>query len=300
MKRPESQSRLKGLRRASILSLLAAIHAVTAQEQPKDTSVVSWSQLRTKPQLLDSARDGGVRFPPLLQTANVGGDVSLVLVVGEDGRPITGLTRIEKSSHDLFSGSARAATSRWQFAPPTMDGVPMRAEVPVGVSFTLPSDLEGPVREISSLSADSSGVHVLAGWELLPREISAPRDTADVKWAKLIVLLQLLAMNEAGDTPAKTCVRWSDKATHALPPTMMRRIRAQYADVVNADACPRPKGQVKPVWVAVGSVEPWTTDLYLVAGHVESTGTDDYYCEARRDERGRWGGTCELRFTTIH
>lgn len=308
MKRPESRVRLKGLRRACVgVALLTTSHALTAQEQPADTTVLAWSRLREKPAFLDSG-SVGVRYPPLLQTANVAGVVRLLIVIGEDGRPIADRTRVDESAHDLFSSSARVAISRWRFTPPVVDGVPVRVAAPVEVSFSVPADLDGPVREVSSVIVDSAELRVLAGWEPLPRAITAPRDTADIKWAKLIVLLELLAMTEDNDTTATRCVRWSDQVAHPLPARMMSRIRAQYSDVVDADACPRtispdasakrPKSHVDPIWVGVGSAEPWTPDLYLVRGHVEAARTDDYYCEARRDERGRWGGTCELRSST--
>jgi hypothetical protein len=145
---------------------------------------------------------------------------------------------------------------------------------------------------------DSLGLQAVTGWEAQPREVTAPSDTADIKWAKLIVLLRLLAMVENPDTTVTTCLRWSDKPAHPLPPRMMSRVRAQYAGVVNADACPRPKGGTRSTWVGVDAVEPWTRDLYVVRGRVESDSADEYYCEARRDERGRWGGACELRSST--
>jgi hypothetical protein len=192
--------------------------------------------------------------------------------------------------------------------------------VPVIINFVFPEDRDVPVRGLEAETVeDSSGIRIRVGWEVLPRTKTVARDTADMKWAKLAVLLRLLSMNPNADTLAKTCVRWSDKPQHALPPSMLRRIRAQYPEVVNADACPRtywsmaqivdsegspahrkPRGHVNPVWVTVGVVDPWTPDLYLVKGYVVSGGTHSYSCEARRDERGRWAATCELRSTTMY
>lgn len=325
MKRPETKPRLKGACRGLCgLALVLTAGSATAQE-PIDTTVVPWSKLTEKPLLLDSLGVPGVAYPALLRSANIAGEVRLTFVVGPDGRPIVSSSlpfRVESSSHELFTNSVMRAASEWRFTPPVVDGRPVRAEIPVTVQFAQPVDLDLPLREISQLSMDSAGVHAVAGWEQIPRERTTPRDSADVKWAKLIVLLRLLSMNPNADSLATTCVRWSDKPNHALPPAMMSRIRAQYSDVVNADACPRtyfspvqivdslgrparraraPRGHVDPVWVAVGDVQPWTADLYVMQGYIAPAGgSHNYRCQAERDERGRWSGTCELRSSTMY
>ena len=321
MKRPETKSRLKGVSRAFlVMSLMLAARSIWAQEQRLDTTTVPWSQLSEKPRMLDSIRASGVHYPAMLRSANIAGEVRLDLAVDEDGRPILRPWRIERSSHDLFSNSVRGAAGGWLFTPAMAAGRPVRTEVPVEVLFALPVDRGFPFREISEFTMDSAGIHVVAGWESVPRELTTPRDTADVKWAKLIVLLQLLSMDPNTDTVAKTCVRWSDRPNHALPPAMIRRIWSQYPAVMNADACPRtyfstaaradslgrpvrtmPRGHVNPVWVAIGDVQPWTADLYVMQGYVAPAGrSHNYRCEAERDERGRWSATCELRSSTLY
>jgi len=324
MKSRQLVPRLKGIRLACV-TFAAAVGSqpsiVCAQEpSPPDTAVVQWAALTNKPRILDSAAAAAIHYPALLREAKVSGEVQAVLVIDTAGRPVDRLTRVISRSHDLFSNQVRHATRAWRFSPAMQDGRPVGVELPVAVSFRVPEDRDVPLREISVLSADSSGVHVVTGWEELPREVSTPTDSADIKWAKLVVLLRLLSLNPNADTLAKTCVRWSDAPRHALPPAMMSRIRAQYADVVNADACPRtywsmtvlvdssgapvrraPRGHVDPVWVTIGSVEPWTRDLYVITAYVSPAGSETrYYCEASRDERGRWFASCEMRATTLH
>jgi hypothetical protein len=168
---------------------------------------------------------------------------------------------------------------------------------------------------------DSAGVNVMVGWEPRPRDITAPYDTADIKWAKLQVLLQLIPTDPPADTAGTVCLRWDARRGQGIvPPSIIRRVRLYYPAVINADSCPRtyasmiqdadsagdsprkrPKGYVDPTWITVLAVEPWTRDIYVVRAEAGAgTAATRYYCESTRDERGRWTANCQAQERVAH
>ena len=311
MKRREWAAGLKAVRTLFIAAAAVGVALpLGAQDAaPADTTPVPWSRLTVQPRFRDSVDVATVRYPDMLRLASVSGEVRLRLVLSDSGTPMPSAT-VEFSSHDLFTNNVRRAAGRWLFTPPELDGKPVRAELPVSVSFTIPDERDVPWRELSTVALDSLGVRAVVGWEPIPRDTSA-LDPADMKWAKLVALLQLLALNTGADTLAATCVGWGEKPNDVLPPTMMRRLRLQY-DVVNADACPRtywsmaskvkvPRGHVNPIWIRVSSVRAWTRDIYVMTGSISPAGGSHvYYCESRRNERGRWDAECQLRQSVMY
>src|SRR5947207_817712 len=166
-----------GLKAVFTLFIAAAAVAVAlpleAQDAaPADTTPVPWSRLTVQPRFRDSVDVATVRYPDMLRLASVSGEVRLRLVLSDSGTPMPSAT-VEFSSHDLFTSNVRRAAGRWLFTPAELDGKPVRAELPVSVSFTIPDERDVPWRELSTVALDSSGVRAVVGWEPIPRDTSA-------------------------------------------------------------------------------------------------------------------------------
>lgn len=74
-------------------------------------------------------------YPDLAKETRVQGRVSLVCVVGKDGR----VKSIEvKAGHPLLVEAATEAVSQWKFKPLLLNGEAVEFEAPVNVDFQLP------------------------------------------------------------------------------------------------------------------------------------------------------------------
>lgn len=313
--------RLKGVGRVLVLLVVVAAPVPRAAAQESDTGgVVPWTRLTSIPRLRPDSAVPGVRYPAMLRSANVGGEVEIELFVDVDGRPIWERSRVVRASHDLFRNSVRTTMTRWAFTPPMIDERAVATLAPLLVSFDMPAEHDVPVRQLAEeVLIDSSGIHLTLGWEIIPRD-SIRIDTMGVFSAKSIVLRELLETADDLDSLAAVCVRWDRGRAASTPPAMvLRRLRLHYPTVRTPDRCPRtyasmvshvdslgrptdrrPKGAIDPVWVEVDDVQQWTAELYIMTGYVwQGTLTHRYYCEAQRDEYARWSATCELRSTTL-
>jgi TonB family protein len=77
------------------------------------------------------------RYPDMLRTANVEGEVLAQFVVDKNGRAEMGTFKILKSSHDLFSNAVEAALPQMQFYSAEVGGRPMRQLVQMPFQFSL-------------------------------------------------------------------------------------------------------------------------------------------------------------------
>jgi TonB family protein len=74
-------------------------------------------------------------YPDLAKESRVQGRVSLVCVVGQDGKVKT----VEvKAGHPLLVKAATEAVSQWKFKPLLLNGEAVEFEAPVNVDFQLP------------------------------------------------------------------------------------------------------------------------------------------------------------------
>ena len=316
MKRGGFARRLK----AAWLAPMVASALLPATLPGQDTTAIGWAAARVKPRIADSTQSLAIHYPELLRDASVGGEVLAALVIDEHGSPDTTQFEVERTSHSLFTDALRLAVARWRFVPGSNDSGPVRVRVPLHAVFAPPARHEVPLRESWQLREDSTGLNVAVAWEPIAREVTIARDTADLKWAKLQVFLTLLASNPgAYDTLAAVCLRWGERGT-VVPASIIRRVRLYYPDAVNADVCPptyapqirrvdstgtaagrRPKGHVDPIWIRIGTVQPWTADLWVISASTQiGTVGSTYYCESARDERGRWSARCELRAQYVY
>jgi protein TonB len=76
-------------------------------------------------------------YPPELRKAKIEGLVTLVFVLGEDGRVED--PRVENSSRPEFEKPALDAIRKWRFRPGEKDGQPVRTYIRYPIRFRVPS-----------------------------------------------------------------------------------------------------------------------------------------------------------------
>jgi TonB family protein len=304
---------------AAATLLIGAIHTAEAQVSPArpDTTVVPWSAITERPRLRDAAPAAGIHFPDILRSARVGGNVQLEVVVGADGQPERSNIRVVSSTHDLFTIAARNAVRQWRMSQPMLDGRPVRATIPVAVSFVLPEEREEASREVAAVVIDSTGFHISLGRERVPPQVGLVANPADSRAATVAVLAELLSVTRPIVAGAM-CVRWND-STASVPTDVLESLRATIPDVRDPAHCPptyasmilrvdslgkplgSPTGAPDPVWISASRVRPWTTDLYAMNGVVsQGTLTRRYHCDARRERLGApWTATREPTATSV-
>jgi len=118
-------SLLRRIARPVILSAILAFVAF-AQDNPKKVSKTEGlNNLTTKAQL---------EYPPMARQLKIEGAVELEAVVDEKGA-------VEKvnivSGNPVLTRPAAEAVKKWKYAPFTADGKPVKAVVPVSLSFKM-------------------------------------------------------------------------------------------------------------------------------------------------------------------
>jgi protein TonB len=79
----------------------------------------------------------GPRYPDMLRSANVEGEVLVQFVVDTTGRVENGSIKILKSSHDLFTNAVRTALASMRFYPAEIGGRKVKQLVQQPFNFTL-------------------------------------------------------------------------------------------------------------------------------------------------------------------
>jgi TonB family protein len=302
------------LRLAPILVGLA-LRTASGQDS---TTAIPWASLTERPRPRETASAAGIRYPDMLRSARVHGDVRIELIVGADGRPERSSLRVLSSTHDLFTNAVRTAVGPWTFDSPMLDGRPVRATVPVSVSFVSTERLDEPWRDVAAVAADSSGFHISLGREPVPRQPGLVAERAEVTAATIAILSELMPPARAAVAGAM-CVSWSASSANA-PPDALRRLHAIEPQIKNANRCPAtyasmilhvdstsrpippPTAAPDPVLISARDVRPWTRDLYVSTGFVtQGTGSQRYFCIVRREGReASWKATCESRDFMVH
>lgn len=72
---------------------------------------------------------GQLRYPPALQSAGIGGEVTLTFVVDTSGRVESGTVQVVKSTHPAFEPPAREAVAKELFKPGKLHGQAVRVMV---------------------------------------------------------------------------------------------------------------------------------------------------------------------------
>lgn len=300
--------------------LLVAVARSAGAQSPAgmpDTTVVRWIALTTRPHLRDTTSTAGIYFPSMMREAGVGGEVRLQMIVGLDGKPDPQSIRVISSTHDIFTVATRSAVSRWEFAPPTLDGRGVRILVPVTVSFVVPSiPRDEPSREVAGIVADTSGIHVSLGAVRIPQDSSIVANRADRRAATEAVLSELLS---TATTMVAGAVCLANDSLGKVPANLLRHLRQSHPDLRSAARCPRtyasmivrvdslgrplepPTRIADPVWIEASRMRPWTRDLYLLDGLVrQGLATQRYACTARRERPvARWRAKCRLTVMSI-
>ncbi len=80
---------------------------------------------------------GRPRYPDVLRTANVEGEVLAQFVVDTDGTVVPGSVKMFRSTHELFSESVRAALPNARFVPAEVDGRKVRQLQQESFTFSL-------------------------------------------------------------------------------------------------------------------------------------------------------------------
>jgi hypothetical protein len=296
--------------------LFAASRSAVAQSiaMPTDTGVVAWSALTERPRLQDTSKVAHVRFPSMLASAHVGGEVHLEMIVGRDGVPERSSLRVVTSAHDLFTSSIKSAIVDWRFTPAMVDGREVRTIVPVFVSFLMePKDQ--PWRVVGIVVADSSGVHISLGREAIPRQVGLASNRADSSAAMIAVFAELFSTARLMKSSAM-CVTSGD-SRRAVLTDVLHGVRTMYPDARDPAHCTPtytsmiqevdslgkpirpPKGALDPVWLSTSKVQLWTSDLFMMTGSVaQGTATSRYQCQAWRSGL-EWRATCELTSMTV-
>ena len=80
---------------------------------------------------------GNLRYPDMLRSANVEGEVLAQLVVGANGEVLPGSLKVLRSSHQLFTDAVRAALPSMRFEPAEVEGKKVRQMITRPFTFSL-------------------------------------------------------------------------------------------------------------------------------------------------------------------
>jgi len=109
------------------------IHSLTADATVKDEAF-DVSDLEKRPEAVSQVAPA---YPAELRKAKVEGSVTLVFVLGEDGRIQD--ARVENSSRTEFEKPALDAIRKWRFSPGMKDGKAVRTYIRVPMRFRVSS-----------------------------------------------------------------------------------------------------------------------------------------------------------------
>lgn len=79
------------------------------------------------------------RYPDMLRSANVGGEVLVQFVVDTSGHPMMATLKVLRSTHDLFTASVRAAIPNLRFSPALVGDHAVKQLVQMPFQFTPPT-----------------------------------------------------------------------------------------------------------------------------------------------------------------
>lgn len=97
----------------------------------------TYFEFQVEKQVAPAPGNPGPRYPDMLRSANVEGEVLVQFVVDTTGRVENGSVKILKSSHDLFTNSVRSALNSMKFYPAEIGGRKVKQLVQQPFNFTL-------------------------------------------------------------------------------------------------------------------------------------------------------------------
>ncbi|MFO1487240.1 MAG: energy transducer TonB [Verrucomicrobiota bacterium] len=105
------------------------IRALTAAESVRQDAF-DVADLEKKPEAISQVAP---TYPPELRKAKIEGSVTLVFILGEDGRAEE--PRVENSTRPEFEKPALEAIRKWRFRPGQKDGKPVRSYIRIPLRF---------------------------------------------------------------------------------------------------------------------------------------------------------------------
>lgn len=97
----------------------------------------TYFEFQVEKQVAPAPGNSGPRYPDMLRSANVEGEVLVQFVVDTTGRVENGSIKVLKSSHDLFTNSVRSALNGMRFYPAEIGGRKVKQLVQQPFNFTL-------------------------------------------------------------------------------------------------------------------------------------------------------------------
>jgi protein TonB len=104
--------------------------------QPVNTDQ-PYFEFQVEKQVAPMPNNPGPRYPDMLRSANVEGEVLAQFVVDADGRAEMNTFKVLKSSHDLFTNAVKAALVNMRFYPAEVGGRKVKQLVQMPFQFSL-------------------------------------------------------------------------------------------------------------------------------------------------------------------
>ena len=97
----------------------------------------TYFEFQVEKQVAPAPGNGGPRYPDMLRSANVEGEVLAQFVVDTTGKYEAGTFKVLKSSHDLFTNAVKAALANMKFYPAEVGGRHVKQLVQMPFQFSL-------------------------------------------------------------------------------------------------------------------------------------------------------------------
>jgi TonB family protein len=115
---------------------VAQLRAAAGDPLPAKTNE-TYFEFQVEQPATTSAGNRAPKYPAMLRSANVEGEVIAQFVVDQDGRPDMSTFKVLKSTHDLFTASVRQALDSMQFHAAEVGGRTVRQLVQMPFQFSL-------------------------------------------------------------------------------------------------------------------------------------------------------------------
>jgi len=272
----------------------------------------AWCAVDTAPSIV---RNPAPRFPGILASANVDGDVEIEATIGVDGRFDMTSFIVVSATHDLFVRAVLAAIPVWRFEPARLRGASARARGVFHFAFATP--LVGNVVAQRPLEAKLSthGAELFIGWGAARVDPNTPIDTAT-----LYAVVEAVARYfPATDSAQPRCLALGDDRIDP-PSTLFASLRARGVDLMPPSRCPRsyasmiatvdargrpinsaPPGHIEPQRIAIRELRPWAEDVITMSASTSvGLGSTSGQCAAVLEAVNKWVVGCSSLRHTVH
>ena len=267
---------------------------------------VAWCAANKPPSLVAQTM---IRYPAVLMSANVAGQVVLEATIDTSGRVDFWTLKVLRETHASFTSAVRASIPAWWFVPARVDGKPVRARGVLHVEFLMPAHDSIPRNAVVGLAQETrTGLDVALGWRTPAFD---PPTTVDT--TRLYDLIAAIARRHepVGATRAR-CLEWQQSSAQREPPAaLIDYLRDHGAPRLPPSRCPptytsmfqlvdslgrpipHPSGAVDPQVLFIDDLRPWTKDLFVFRYSVwVGMRGEGGHCQAQWD-----AGTSEWRIS---